>query len=100
MTHMAHIEVPPTDDIRVFLGPIPEREYEVRQRIRTCRNAAAFKLVNTDSPHTRDLCNMVTETATYWIYRPAPLYTLDKALAYMAGLLKLADSVEELRALA
>lgn len=97
---MAHIAVPETDDIRVFLGPISAAEYEVRRRIRTCRNAACYKLVNSESPHARDLSNMVTETATYWIYRPAPMDTLHKVADYTFGLLKLADQVEDLRLLA
>lgn len=100
MTLIAPVSAPPQDDIRVFLGPIPEAEYEQRRRIRTCRNAAAYKLVQTESQHARDLCNMVTEAATYWIYRPAPLDTLTKASVYMMGLLKLADQVEDLRVLA
>lgn len=100
MSHMAPVSAPATDDITVFLGPIPSAEYELRRRIRTCRNAACFKLVQTESQHARDLCNMVTETATFWIYRPASLDALTKASNYMLGLLKLADQVEELRVLA
>ncbi len=99
MTHMERITAP-VDDILIFMGPLPEAEYKARQRIRTCRNAAAYKLVQTDSQHARDLCNLVTETATYWIYRPAPVDTLEKAVTYMFGLLKLTDAVEELRGLA
>lgn len=100
MTHMAKILVPAVDDITTFMGNIPEPEYELRRRIRTCRNAACYKLVNTDSPHARALCNLVTEVATYWIYRPAPLGTLEKATAYMIGLINSADQVEELAVLA
>lgn len=100
MTYKASIAAPPLDDIRAFLGPIPHAEYDLRRRIRTCRNAACFKLARTESQHARDLCNMVTEAAGYWIYRPASLDALTKALAYMFGLLKLADQVEELRVLA
>lgn len=88
------------DDISVFLGAIPPDEYEARRRIRTCRNAAAFKATRTESANARDLCWMVTECATFWIYRPAPLDTLRKVVIYMAGLLKSADRVEQLEVLA
>lgn len=88
------------DDITVFLGPVAAAEHEQRRRIRTCRNAAAFKLVQTQSQHARDLCNMVTEVATYWIYRPAPVETLEKAVTYMRHLLKCSDEVEDLQVLA
>jgi len=88
------------DDITVFLGSIDPAEHDLRRRIRTCRNAASYKLVHTSSPHARALCNLVTEAATYWIYRPAPLDTLDKAAAYMMSLIKSADQVEELAVLA
>lgn len=100
MTNMAKIVIPAVDDITTFMGNIPEPEYNLRRRIRACRNAACYKLVNTESPHARALCNLVTEVATYWIYRPAPLETLEKAATYMMSLIKSADQVEELAVLA
>lgn len=88
------------DDLRAFLGAIPPDEYEARRRIRTCRNAAAFKAGRSESANARELCWMVTEAATFWIYRPAPVETLNKAAEFMAGLLRSAGTVEELEGLA
>ncbi len=100
MSHMAKITAPEEDDITVFMGRLSPAEYEARRRIRTCRNAACYKLVQTTSQHARDMCHMITEVATYWIYRPAPVDTLDKAVAYMRGLLKACDAIEDLQVLA
>lgn len=88
------------DDIYTFLGPIPAEEYEQRRRIRVCSEAAAWKLVRTESQHARDLCHMVAETALYWRYRPAPLPVLEYAVGYMRNLLALADQAEEMRVMA
>ncbi len=99
MTIMERIQAPQLDDIRVFLGTIPDDEYEARRRIRVCLNAAAYKLSQTDSQHARALCSMVTEAAIFWRYRPAAIEALDHAVAYMRNLLTLADQAEEMRAL-
>jgi len=53
MTIMERIEAPALDDIRTFLGPITDGEYEARRKIRVCLNAAAYKLSQTDSQHAR-----------------------------------------------
>jgi hypothetical protein len=42
---------------------------------------------------------MITDVATYWIYRPAPVATLEKAITYMRMLLRCCDEVEELQVL-
>ena len=36
------------DDIVTFLGPIPPDEYEQRRKIRSCRNAASYKVTVTE----------------------------------------------------
>lgn len=90
----------PLDDIYTFLGNITPEEYEQRRRIRVCLNAAAYKLANTKSQHARDLCNLVSETALHWRYRPTDLGTLEYAVAYMRNLLTIADQAEEMRVLA
>lgn len=88
------------DDLSVFLGELPEGEHKARSDIRTCRNAAAYKAHHTESATARDLCWMVTECATFWIYRPADVETLRKTVIYMRDLLRSADRVEQLEALA
>lgn len=90
----------PPDDITTFLGTLPPDEYEARRRIRTCRNAASLKVVQTENPDARQFCWIVTETATAWIYRPAETDVLGKVAIYLADLLKAADRAEKLEALA
>lgn len=88
------------DDIAMFLGAIPEDEYEMSKSIRTCRNAATYKAHKTASDNARDLCWHVCDCATFWIYRPAPVETLRLAAQFMMGLLKSADRAETLEGLA
>jgi hypothetical protein len=88
------------DDLTTFLGTIPPEEHEVRSRIRTCRNAAAFKVTRTDSADARQLCWMVTETATAWIYTPASVEELQKVVIYLRDMLRNANRIEQLEAMA
>jgi len=90
----------PLDDLTTFLGSIPGDEYDVRSRIRTCRNAAAFKVTRTDSADARQLCWMVTETATAWIYTPARVDELEKVVIYLRDMLRNAGRIEHLEAMA
>lgn len=94
------VAVEPLDDITTFMGTIPAEEYEARKRIRTCRNAASYKVTQTEHPDARALCWIITETATAWLYRPADTRTLEKVGTYLVDLLKAADRAEILEALA
>jgi hypothetical protein len=85
----------PLDDITAFLGPLPSEEYEQRRRIRTCRNAASYKLTQTESAYARTLCWMVTNIATDWLYSRASLETLTEIVLLCRRLLKVADQFDE-----
>ncbi len=88
----------PGDDITTFLGAIPPEEYEQRRRIRTCRNAASFKVTQTESPDVRTLCWMVTRVATDWIYTPASVGTLAEIVRLCWRLLTVADQFDVIEA--
>jgi hypothetical protein len=88
----------PTDDITMFLGAIPEGEYEQRKRIRSLRNAAAWKVRETSSRDARTYCWIVTEVATSWIYAPASLGALTEVATYLRRLITLANQAETLEA--
>jgi hypothetical protein len=91
MTHVA-----PADDITTFMGTIPADEYEQRRRIRTARNAASYKVTQTECADARALCWMVTECATAWIYAPADVAMLTEVAQYLRRLLIVADHAEKL----
>jgi hypothetical protein len=84
------------DDITTFMGTIPADEYEQRRRIRTARNAASYKVTQTESADARALCWMVTECATAWIYAPADVEMLTEVAQYLRRLLIVADQAEAL----
>jgi hypothetical protein len=86
----------PADDIATFLGTIPADEYEQRRRIRVARNAASYKVTQTECADARTLCWMVTECATAWIYAPADVETLTEVAQYLRRLLIVADQAEAL----
>lgn len=86
------------DDILTFLGPIPPEEYELRRRIRSCRNAATYKVTITSSADARTLLWMVTDTATKWIYAHASIEELTEITTFLRRLLILADQAEQLEA--
>jgi len=82
------------DDITVFMGALPADEYEQRRRIRVCRNAACFKVTQTESPQARTLCWLATETASAWIYQPASVAELTEVAQFLKRLLIVADQAE------
>lgn len=86
----------PVDDITTFLGTLSAEEYEQRRRIRTCRNAASFKVTQTASADARALCWMVTETATAWIYAQGSVEELTEIATYLRRLLTVADQAEKI----
>lgn len=88
------------DDIVTFLGPIDPEEYEQRRRIRTARNAASFKVTQTECAAARTLCWLVADTATAWIYAPASADELTEVASYLRRLLICADQAEVVEALA
>jgi hypothetical protein len=88
----------PLDDITTFMGTIPPDEYEQRRRIRTCRNAASFKVRQHECPDARTLCWMAAERATEWIYAPADVGTLTEIVRLCKRLLTVADQLEIIRA--
>lgn len=87
------------DDIVTFLGPIPPEEYELRRKIRTCRNCATYKVTITASADARTLLWIVTDTATKWIYSSASIEELEEITTYLRRLLVLANQAEQVEAL-
>lgn len=88
----------PLDDIRTFMGDIPPDEYEQRSIIRTCRNAASYKVTQTDCADVRALCWMVTERASEWIYEPASVEALTEIVRLCLSLLNVADQFDLIEA--
>lgn len=86
------------DDITTFMGPLDPPEYELRRRIRHFRNAASYKVTQTESASARTLCWIATEAATAWIYAPADLDMLESVAKFLRRLLILADHAEEIGA--
>lgn len=86
------------DDITVFLGTIPPEEYEMRRRLRACRNAASFAATQTDCASALTLYWMVCDTATAWIYSPAPLARLENVAQFLRRLLIVANQALDLEA--
>ncbi len=86
------------DDITVFLGTLSPEEYEQRRKIRACRNAASFMATQTPSDTARALCWMICDTATAWIYSPAPLPRLENVAQFLRRLLIVANQAQDLEA--
>lgn len=87
------------DDITTFMGPLPPEEYELRRKIRVCRNCATHKATLTASADARTLLWMVATTATRWIYSPASVEELTEITTFLRRLLILADQAEKVEAL-
>jgi hypothetical protein len=86
------------DDIRVYLGAIPDDEYAARAKLRTARNAASWRVSRVDSAHARTLLWMCSSAAAQWIYAPADVEWLDNIADYCRRLLAMADQAEILGA--
>lgn len=87
------------DDIRTFLGDIPQEEYTRRAKLRSYRNAATAMIHSTGSDTARLLAWEVIEWATPNLYAPAPLEWLDRVNLLASRLLKTAMTAEELQRL-
>lgn len=102
--HVAIAEQPPDpqpaalDDIRIFLGNIPDDEYAARLALRTARNAASWRVTSADSAHARSLLWMCSEAAAQWVYAPADVEWLAQVAKYCRSLLAMASQAENLGA--
>jgi hypothetical protein len=96
------IEKPPDasalDDIRIYLGSIPDDEYAARSALRTARNASSWRVTSAESPHARQLLWMCSEAATQWVYAPADVDWLASVAKYCRSLLAMANQAENLGA--
>lgn len=82
------------DDIRVFLGEIPEEEHQLRMRLRSARNCASFRLTTAESEHARQLLWICCETASAWVYAPADDAVLKNISEYCRRLMIVAEQAE------
>lgn len=89
---------PNLDDIRVYLGSIPDDEYAARAKLRTARNAASWRVNSVESGHARTLLWMCSSAAAAWVYAPADVEWLTSVADYCLGLLAMADHAEILGA--
>lgn len=88
------------DDIMTFCGAMSAEEYELRSRIRACRNAASYKVTQTESDNARQILWIAAETATAAIYAPADLKRLGDVATFLRRLLTVACQAEELEGVA
>lgn len=88
----------PLDDITTFMGHLPPDEYEQRQRLRACRNAASFKVTRVECSDARALCWIVNERASAWVYTPASMEALTEIVRLCHRLLTVVDHLEEIQA--
>jgi len=84
------------DDIRVFLPTIGDDEYEQRRRMRAARNIATAKIAELEPGHAMQLCWMVVEVVTGWLYAPAPIEQLVEVAEQCRRLLIVADTAGRL----
>lgn len=86
------------DDISTFMGPIPPQEYELRSKIRSARNMASYMVTQTESGDARQLCWMVCDWASAWIYMPASTVDLESVAQFLRRLLICANQAANLEA--
>lgn len=87
----------PRDEIRVFLGDIPEAEYQLRAKLRSYRNAASAMIASTPSDTARHLAWEVVEWATPNLYAPAPLEWLEQLNQLAKRLMLTAIQAEQMQ---
>lgn len=85
-----------TDDIRIFLGEIPDDLYTLRSRIRTARNCSTFRLNTAESADARCLLRLCADAASAWIYADATPAELREQSEYCRRLLALAEHAEKI----
>ena len=85
------------DEIRTFMGDIPQAEYDRRVKLRSYRNAASAMIAKTESDTARFLAWQIVEWATPNLYAPAPLEWLDKLNLLARRLILTAYQAEEMQ---
>lgn len=86
----------PSDDIRLFLGDIPNDLYALRAKIRTARNCSTFRMTSAESADARCLLRLCSDAASAWIYADATLAELREQAEYCRRLLALAEHAEKI----
>lgn len=84
------------DEIRTFMGPIPDDEYERRAKMRSYRNAATAMIATTPSDTARLLAWKAIEWISPNLYAPAPVEWLEKINHLVSRLLHTAMTADEL----
>lgn len=84
------------DEIRAFLGPIPDEERERREKLRSHRNAATAMISTCHSDTARLLAWQAIEWIAPHLYAPAPIEFLDRLIQLVTRLLKTAITAEDL----
>ena len=85
------------DEIRTFLGDIPQAEHDRRAKLRSYRNAASAMIAKTESDTARLLAWQIVEWATPNLYTPAPLEWLDLLIQLSKRLMLTAYQAEEMQ---
>lgn len=84
------------DEIRAFLGPIPDEEYVRREKLRGYRNAATAMISTCHSNTARTLAWEAIDWIAPTLYAPASIEFLDRLIQLVSRLLRTAITAEDL----
>lgn len=84
--------------VEVFMGPLPDEERELREKLRSYREAASAMIATTQSDTARILAWQAIEWLSPWLYAPAPMPWLEKLSRLVSRLLRTAITAEDLEA--
>lgn len=85
--------------VEVFMGPLPDDERELREKLRSYREAASAMISTTQSDTARLLAWQAIEWISPWLYAPAPIEWLSKLQHLVSRLLRTAITAEDLEAM-
>jgi len=85
----------PPDEIRTFMGDIPQEEYDKRAKLRSYRNAACAMVGQCASDTARNLAWEAIEWVTPNLYASGNAEILDELLLLVSRLLKTAMTAEQ-----
>jgi hypothetical protein len=81
--------------VEVFMGPLPDDEREVREKLRSYREAATAMIAKTQSDTARILAWQAIEWISPNLYAPAPVEFLEQLRQLVSRLLRTAITAEE-----
>jgi hypothetical protein len=85
--------------VEIFMGPLPEDERELREKLRSYREAATAMISTTQCGTARMLAWEAIEWLSPWLYAPAPDAWLEKLCHLVSRLLRTAITAEDLEAI-